>query len=101
MTNDLKNFLENEQEEFGKEFINNNMYLLHTLPYVKNDIKKERKDHDARLINFVLDLVEKEVEKKFGDGNNEALVIIEPTLSGVSQRPALKDISTIINNLRV
>ena len=59
------------------------------------------KEKDTRLINFILGEVGKEVEKRFGFGSNEALVIITPEFGFVEQRPALKDISTIINNLRV
>lgn len=45
--------------------------------------------------------IEKEINNNFGDGSERALVIIESTISGVSQTPALKNVSTIINNLKV
>ena len=97
MTNDLKNFLEGENERFYKEPVRE-LHLkeenadgsFSEQVYMHNWVK----EHDTRLINFVLDLVEKEVGKlKRTDETqmNEDHVYDE----------ALDDISTIINNLRV
>jgi hypothetical protein len=112
MTNDLKNFLEGD-------FIGNNVHSVYThclscgawginLPLDKmcGNCTKDTDTytyydketvalHDTRLINFVLDLVEKEVEKKKKEA--ESFVPFQK----IHYQSALKDISTIINNLRV
>ena len=96
MTNDLKNFLEGEKEIDYQLFC-----------FDKEDeswsINEERlKERDTRLINFVLDLVEKEVDKievkKFGRYTIEkdAEEIINTIVNETK-----KCVSTIINNLRV
>lgn len=87
MTNDLKNFLLVERTDLVGTYLTNedDSRNLETL----------LKDHDTRLINFVLDLVEKEVEKKYKEA--ERFVPFQK----IHYQSALKDISTIINNLRV
>lgn len=75
MNNDLKNFLEGEKRRFEVNFLD-------------EDYIEFYKDHDTKLVNFVLDLVEKEVEKKkYGKGSDEHIY--------------LDELSTIVNNLRV
>ena len=76
MTNDLKNFLEYEQQGYTEHnFLSDG---------VIDDLKWLNK-HDERLVNFVLDLVEKEVENKFYGANDVKV----------------KDVLGVINNLRV
>lgn len=107
MNNDLKNFLEGD-------FIGNNVHSVYThclscgawginLPLDKicGNCNKDTDTytyydketvvlHDTRLINFVLELVEKEVEK------------IEKECWAIEHyEESLKKLSTIINNLRV
>lgn len=72
MINDLKNFLDRQVRKFCSE-ADDSMFPV------------ELDKSYTEVVNFVLDLVEKEVEKEAGEG----------TLVSV------KDISTIINNLRV
>lgn len=96
MTNDLKNFLEEEITDLGIDFGHSNKCDLQP----PNDgeqmcscgyeqIESRVKSMNTRLINFVLDLVEKEVEKKYEECKKEKMFVLR------------KDISTIINNLRV
>lgn len=87
MTNNLKNFLEEEQQDVTHKMFNDVVDKMEDItPF---DFMGRIRDHDTRLINFVLDLVEKEVEKKKGaDFYIGELITID-------------DISTIINNLRV
>lgn len=59
MNNDLKNFLEGENEKFKKYGLAPDSYGF----LDEDECADWLKDHDTRLINFVLDLVEKEVEK--------------------------------------
>jgi len=40
--------------------------------------------------------VRKLLQTKYGDGTEEALVLIKPTISGVSQRPALEEVLSIL-----
>lgn len=83
MTNDLKNFLEEE----NKAFSSFNRFLVE--PWVV--------EHDKRIIKKVLDLVEQEVGNKKRTINNLML----NDLRDIEYNKALEDISTIINNLRV
>ena len=113
MTNDLKNFLEGD-------FIGNNVHSVYThclscgawginLPSEKmcGNCTKDTDTytyydketialHDTRLINFVLDLVEKEVEKK----ENELWEKHELHVHGECDFESI-NISTIINQLKV
>lgn len=87
MTNDLKNFLDVETKNITQ-------YAYFVEHQSEEELAEVIQEHNARLINFVLELVEKEVEKlKRTDETqmNEDHVYDE----------ALSDISTIINNLRV
>lgn len=93
MTNDLKNFLCHEEIEFRakaqSEGKNGFLTDSHYATSLMVDDKKATdwlRDHDTRLINFVLDLVEKRLKEK---ANNEELELTP------------QDISTIINQLRV
>ena len=98
MTNDLKNFLEEEITDLGIDFGHSNKCDLQP----PNDgeqmcscgyeqIESRVKSMNTRLINFVLDLVEKEV------GLNEHFVIVDGKNEvGITTRK----VSTIINNLR-
>lgn len=80
MTNDLKNFLEYEQQGYTEHnFLSDG---------VIDDLKWLNK-HDERLLNFVLSLVEKEVNG------------LSSSWKGELYNEALDDISTLINNLRV
>lgn len=92
MTNDLKNFLEEEITDLGIDFGHSNKCDLQP----PNDgeqmcscgyeqIESRVKSMNTRLINFVLDLVEKEVRE-------------ETKEKGIL---SIYDILTIINNLRV
>lgn len=124
MTNDLKNFLEGD-------FIGNNVHSVYThclscgawginLPSEKvcGNCTKDTDTytyydretialHDIRLINFILDLIEKEVEKKVFTDNEKWNDRFPKEWVGCcgEEEPhgynlAVKDISTIINNLR-
>ena len=76
MTNDLKNFLENEQEYYTQHnFLSDG---------IVDDLKWLNK-HDTRLINFVLDLVDRKIKEKYHCDTEEEQQLL----------------STIINNLRV
>ena len=90
MTNDLKNFLEEEKQIDYQLFC-----------FDKEDeswsINEERlKERDTRLINFVLDLVEKEVEKKLLKKARQT-----DYADRTEYDEASEIISTIINKLRV
>lgn len=90
MTNDLKNFLEVEKDDF----VSGNTELFHWL-----------EQHNDRLINFVLDLVGKEVEKQRVDYRSEYKDMDEimKCIKQTEERTnnfLIDDISTIINNLR-
>lgn len=106
MTNDLKNFLEeNIKELFDKKLVTKqlpngyrellgeqvNMSLLWNL-------YDAIKDHDTRLINFILELVAKEVDKKYDIDYN---MQDEPFRANNLYNEALDDVSTIINSLKV
>lgn len=100
MTNDLKNFLEEETKGlFDKKLVTKQ------LPNGYRELLGEQvsmsllwnlydaiKDHDTHLVNFVLDLVEKEVEKK--------TIVWADTLQGYIKIVPKHDISTIVNNLK-
>lgn len=129
MTNDLKNFLEVEKEKlFDLHCINGAMYFgvveepcsgretgecchhEQTWEEAEKELTNYLKNHNTRLINFVLDLVEKEVEKMVVNTPNEVALLnkeLPSTLQtnyynqAVGYVDAVKDISTIINQLRV
>ena len=96
MTNDLKNFLEEEKQIdyqlfcFDKEdeswSINEEFWFY----------EERLKERDTRLINFVLDLVEKEVEKKLLKKARQT-----DYADRTEYDEASEIISTIINKLRV
>ena len=99
MTNDLKNFLEEEITDLGIDFGHSNKCDLQP----PNDgeqmcscgyeqIESRVKSMNTRLINFVLDLVEKEVENI--DTGFE-------TRFNHQYRAMKEQVSTIINKLRV
>lgn len=97
MTNDLKNFLEEEITDFSIDFGHakncdvqppNDGEQICSCGY--EELESRVKSMNTRLINFVLDLVEKEVEK------------IEKECWAIEHyEESLKKLSTIINNLRV
>lgn len=97
MTNDLKNFLEEQNSIFYKTLCDSDsnegvddygLWIFNGDKMVK-DIEIITQKHNTRLINFVLDLVAKEVEKKKG------------TDFYIGELITIDDISTIINKLRV
>lgn len=101
MTNDLKNFLEESPK--------NIMYATDvdwtlsiekdTLTYFKQyQLYNKIRDNNEKIINHVLDLVEKEVKEKYDIDYN---MQDEPFRSDNIYNEALDDISIIINNLRV
>lgn len=85
MTNDLKNFLEEETQNITQ-------YAYFVDHQSEEELAEVVREHNTRLINFILDLVEKEVGKKkqYGDTKDAYEFVL-----------STKDISTIINNLRV
>ena len=86
MTNDLKNFLEEE----NKAFSSFNRFLVE--PWVV--------EHDKRIIKKVLDLVEKDIkEYKIRIGMPSGFG--ENAVRADASRDTLEYISTIINQLRV
>ena len=88
MTNDLKNFLEEETQNITQ-------YAYFVDHQSEEELAEVVREHNTRLINFVLDLVEKEVEKLH--------VVLDDSdgQSNVEKMLFKEDISTIINNLRV
>lgn len=91
MTNDLKNFLDGEQQDVTHKMFNDVVDEMEDLtPF---DFMGRIRDHDIRLVNFVLDLVGKEVGKLYKPYEGEEQIMIEHHM--------LDDISTIINKLRV
>ena len=62
----LTAFLEEEREKFNLQFCENyDWWITDEEPEAKPSLVKEwLKDHDTRLINFVLDTVMEEIEKK-------------------------------------
>lgn len=105
MTNDLNNFLWAENEKFEKEFEDKSDERYGIAKHINSMVGRQVdwiNYHDTRLINFVLDLVEKEVDKievkKFGRYTIEkdAEEIINTIVNETK-----KCVSTIINNLRV
>lgn len=95
MTNDLKNFLEEKKKEFESQFVTKNTNDWDRLKGVRSQEPLNWiNDVILDTHNFVLDLVEKEVEKP-------------EVASGImlDQRGRkwveLKDLKTIINKLRV
>lgn len=95
MTNDLKNFLEGEETRI-KTIIET--YQKDLVPFSHFLFTEMIKDHDTRLINFVLSLVEKEVEKERLKPEHKGSY--EVTVCGITNEMCDK-ISTILNNLRV
>lgn len=100
MTNDLKNFLEEEITDLGIDFGHSNKCDLQP----PNDgeqmcscgyeqVESRVKSMNTRLINFVLDLVEKEIEKK--------TIVWADTPQGYIKIIPKHEVSTIINQLRV
>jgi len=57
MTNDLNNFLERETQNITQ-------YAYFVDHQSEEDLAEVVREHNTRLINFVLELVEKEVNKK-------------------------------------
>ena len=90
MTNDLKNFLEYDKKVFWKDAINKTNpedMVEGTFVTASYNVLFQ---HDTRLINFVLDLVEKEVEK-----------LCQKRAFSEDMYIKVKLVSTIINQLRV
>ncbi len=77
--NNIQQFLEEEKEKVRNAYF-----------YKADDFDVALKDHDTRLINFVLSEVEKEVEMLPTNYFLQAIPYVKET-----------DISTIINNLKV
>ena len=103
MTNDLKNFLEEKKKEFESQFVTKNTNDWDRLKGVRSQEPLNWiNDVILDTHNFVLDLVEREVDKievkKFGRYTIEkdAEEIINTIVNETK-----KCVSTIINNLRV
>ena len=90
MTNDLKNFLEEETQLFENRYKDISTQIKSYGEYC--DVRDFNTHSNKRIVNKVLDLVEKEVEKKkvFMDLVELMCDIVYP-----------KDISNIIKQLRV
>lgn len=91
MTNDLKNFLEEEKYKINQDLQEPHLYDLSK----GADLKRWIADHDTRLINHVLDLVGKEVKSKSFE------IKTPETISELQKVISLDSVSTIINNLRI
>ena len=113
MTNNLKNFLEGEYRSFGTDYgepigFKEGAKFCCGGDYCDGNHLEDMQDlknHDTRLINFVLDLVEKEVGKlPEVSGCVGIFMHTSPTEAKEWCCPrhyGQSDISTIINNLRV
>ena len=94
----MKEYINKKIEEFEKEFPKTIEIVIDvggdsdTL-----DLRERFKDLLISAIQGQLELLSKELEKRYGDGNEEALVIVKPIMSGgVEQRPALSDIQSLL-----
>lgn len=102
MTNDLKNFLEGENKR--------TLMMIRTSAVEQSELGWLQ-EHNTCLLNFILDLVKKEVEKKtkkeLCQDCYESSLQVEGWNNDIyheeecEYNDAIKDISTIINNLRV
>lgn len=104
MTNDLKNFLEEENDIIPQLLIYDKLSGSRFIDY------KKFNERDTRLINFVLDLVEKEVEKEKNkkykcEIHNKPMGLTanyyDCTDIHIGRAEALSDISTIIKSFRM
>lgn len=95
--NNIQQFLEEEKREFAEKVTS----IALTDYLIKSETRMDEaiKDHDTRLINFILGEVKREVEKKLQ--SNEFWKQTFPQEYVEGYRIATDDISTIINNLRV
>jgi hypothetical protein len=94
-------FREEIDREFDEEFVcDGEPQAYPTIP--KGDwlhtaspatVKSFLHDSQRRLVEKLVG----DLTTKYGDGTKEALVLIEPTESGVSQRPALEEVIGLIN----
>jgi len=91
----LTAFLEEEREKFNLQFCENyDWWITDEEPEAKPSLVKEwLKDHDTRLINFILDTVMEEIGKLYEPYEGEEQIMIEHHI--------LDKVSTIINNLKV
>lgn len=80
--NNIQQFLEEEKEKVRNAYF-----------YKADDFDVMLKDHDTRLINFILSEVEREVGISMAEHNE--------TRHGSTLDDAYARVSTIINNLRV
>lgn len=104
--NNIQQFLEEEITDFGIDFGHarncdvqppNDGEQLCYCGY--EQLEEWVKNHDTRLINFILGEVKREVEKKLQ--SNEFWKQTFPQEYVEGYRIATDDISTIVNNLRV
>ena len=98
MTNDLKNFLEETKEQVEREWnmggLSDGLYG----DYVTEVCERYKKQVQLKYHNEVLDLVEKEVEKKKTFLWNDD---VDKHKKNIIRHNLLEEISTIINQLRV
>lgn len=87
MTNDLNNFLERETQNITQ-------YAYFVDHQSEEDLAEVVREHNTRLINFVLSEVEKEVKSKSFE------IKTPETISELQKVTSLDSVSTIINNLR-
>lgn len=90
----IKKFIRKEKEESFRE--GQMLGGLNAFPICLEEIEEAKKQ--AR--KEVLEELEKKIDEKYGRDGGAALVIVENTESGVSQRPGHEEVKELISHLK-
>ena len=73
-----------------------NDFITRIESFVASELNLAKQEEHSQLLQEI----EERLEKTYGDGSDSALVIITPLEGVVEQKPALKEVLTIINSLK-